>query len=118
MWIAKHEQIIGKQYVFQSFARSSERGATLVSGIGRRLPSQQRQLKSECGGMRLARGSATPDEDEDVFVFLGLSPIEPTRAASLFLVYHTARAASGRLIPTRIRSLAAAAVREAGNLLT
>ena len=54
--------------------------------------------------MRLARGSATPEEDEDVIVFLGLSPIEPTRAASLFLVYHTARAASGRLVPTRIRS--------------
>ena len=59
--------------------------------------------------MRLARGSATPDEDEDVIVFLGLSPIEPTRAAG----YDTTRAASGRLVPTRICSLAAAAVREA-----
>ena len=68
--------------------------------------------------MRLARGSATLEADEDVIVFLGLSPIEPTRAASLFLVYHTARAASGRLVPTRIRSLAAAAVREAGSPLT
>ena len=47
-----------------------------------------------------------------------LSAIEPTRAVSLFLVYHTARAASGRLVPTRIRSLAAAAVREAGSPLT
>ena len=46
---------------------------------------------------------------------LGLSPMEPTRAASLFLVHHTARAASGRLVPTHIRSLAAAAVRETGN---
>ena len=68
--------------------------------------------------MRLARGSATPEEDEDVIVFLGLSPIEPTRAASLFLVNHTARAASGRLVITRIRSLAAAAVREASSPVT
>ena len=41
---------------------------------------------------------------------------EPTRAASRFLVHHTVRAASGRLVPTRFRSLAAAAVREAGNI--
>ena len=67
--------------------------------------------------MRLARGSATPEEDGDVIVFLRLSPIEPIRAASLFRVYHTARAASGRLVPTRIRSLAAAAVRETSNPL-
>ena len=61
--------------------------------------------------VRLARGSATPEEEQDVIVFLGLSPIESTRAASLFLVYHTARAASGRLVPTHIRSLAASAAR-------
>ena len=52
-----------------------------------------------------------------MIVLLGLSPVEPTRAASLFLVYHTARAASGRLVPTRIRFLAAAAGREGGSLL-
>ena len=36
--------------------------------------------------------------------FSDSSPIEPTRAASLFLMYHTDRAASGRLVPNRIRS--------------
>ena len=58
-------------------------------------------------GVRLARGSATPEDEEDAIACLGLSPIEPTRAASLSLVYHTARAASGRLVPTPlIRALA------------
>ena len=68
--------------------------------------------------MRLARGSAAFEEEEDVIVLFGLYPIESTRAASLFLMYHTARAAGGRLVSTRTRSLAAAAVREAGNPLT
>ena len=53
-----------------------------------------------------------------MIVLFGLYPIESTRAASLFLMYHTARAAGGRLVSTRTRSLAAAAVREAGNPLT
>ena len=38
--------------------------------------------------------------------------------SSMFLVYRTAGAASGRLVPTRIGSLAAAAGREAGSPLT
>ena len=52
-----------------------------------------------------------------MIAFLGPFPIEPTRAASQFLVYHTEGAANGRLVPTRVRSLAAAAVRETGNPL-
>ena len=41
--------------------------------------------------MRLARGGAASEEEEDVIVFGGLSPVEPSRAASLLLVYHLYR---------------------------
>ena len=42
-------------------------------------------------GVRLARGGAASEEEEDVIVFGGLSPVEPSRAASLLLVYHLYR---------------------------
>ena len=60
--------------------------------------------------MRLNRSCAAPEEEEeeeeeeDIIPLLGLSPLEPTRAASPLLVHRTARAAVGRLVPTRIRS--------------
>ena len=67
----------------------------------------------------LNRGPLKIPTKEDMIALLGLFPVEPTRAASQFLVYRTTRAVYGWLVPTRSRSLAVAAVgEEAVNPLT
>ena len=94
---------------------------SLAPAVAGPLLVTQRQY---CGGGQvlicfavLPRGPAWPRSKSRSYDRISWTyPIEPTRVASVFLVYHTARAASGRLVPTRIRASAIAAVREATNL--
>ena len=61
-----------------------------------------------------AWGPPSPgDTRDDPISRLGLSPAAPQRAAAMFLLYHTARAALGCHSPPRLLELARAAVREA-----
>ena len=50
---------------------------------------------------------------DDAVSRIGLSPAVPQRAAAMFILYHSSRAALGRLTRPRLLELARAAVREA-----
>ena len=71
-----------------------------------------------CPSFNFALGAALgphpPGEAfDDAISRIGLPPAVPQRAAAMFLLYHSSRAALGRLTPPRFLELARAAVREA-----